>query len=158
VRISIGFSTSRAWYSAIIRAFTRAPVSHTFFLLEGALLGETIVLEEGTFGWSTRSREDFERGNVIVELVTPAHPIAFGVRRALAWLGQRYDYAGLFGMFFVMLARARGWRIKNPLASPHANFCSEMAVRVLQDSGYPGASALDPSTTTPADLLAFLRA
>lgn len=156
MKILVGFSTSDAWYSRIIRKFTRAKCSHTFILLEKALLGEDLVLEEGTFGWSMRSRSDFEQGNTIVELVDPRHPVDLGVRRALAWLGQRYDYSGLLGMFFVMLARARGWRIKNPLASPHANFCSEMNTRILQWSGYPGAHLLDPSTTTPEDLLEFL--
>jgi hypothetical protein len=157
VKIQIGFSTSDAWYSRVIRTFTRAKCSHTFFLID-SFMGEQIVLEEGTLGWSMRPRSAFENGNTIVELVDPKHPIDLGVRRALTWLGQRYDYAGLLGMFFVMIARARGWRIRNPLASPHANFCSEMAVRVLQDSGYPGAAVLDPATTTPEDLRGFLLA
>ena len=35
-------------------------------------------------------------------------------------------------------------------------FCSEAIVRTLQAANYPGASALDPASTTPEALLEFM--
>lgn len=153
----IGFSTSKAWYSAIIRWFTGARVSHTFFLI--TLWGREMVLEEGVFGWSLRTRENFEHGNVIVELVTPKRTLQIDValRQSLDWLGSRYDYAGLLGMLPVMVARWFGKKLRNPLASSHAMFCSEAGARILQLADYPGAETLDPVDTTPEDLLRFLQ-
>ena len=151
----IGFSTSTAWYSDIIRRATRAKVSHTFLLL--TLWGREVVLEEGVFGWSMRTRENFERsGNRIVEVVKPEVPIDVAVRQSLDWLGQRYDYAGLVGMAWVMFCRWLHKKVRNPLASHHAMFCSEANTRILQIAQYPGAERLNPSTTTPEDLLTFL--
>lgn len=157
MHVRIGFSTSTAWYSRVIRWATRAAVSHTFLLL--VLWGREMVLEEGVFGWSLRTRDNFEAsGNKIVELVTPHVSIDVAVRQSLDWLGQRYDYAGLVGMSWVMLTRWLGKMRRNPLASSHAMFCSEAGARILQEAGYPGAEKLDPPDTTPEDLLKFLRA
>lgn len=150
----IGFSTSDAWYSRIIRRFTKSPVSHTFLLVE--VLGRDLVFEEGPDGFHARTVENFSRGNRIVTIIEPKHPIDTGVEAAFVWLGQRYDYIGLFGMFFVMVARWFGRKIKNPMSSASSMFCSEANTRVLQLSGYPGAETLDPSSTSPADLMEFL--
>lgn len=154
MNVRIGFSTSDAWYSKVIRWFTKARCSHTFFLIDVG--GHEVVLEEGMFGWSARARCLFERGNTVVELVEPHVSIEKGVLDSLDWLGQRYDYVGLVGMLPVMLARWVGKKLRNPLASSSAMFCSEAGARVLQDAGYPGAEKLDPPSTTPEDLLEFL--
>jgi hypothetical protein len=154
LNVRIGFSTSDAWYSGIIRRFTRSPVSHTFLLVEVA--GHSIVLEEGPDGFRARTIENFTRGNRIVTLITPLHPVERGVEEAITWLGQRYDYFGVLGMAAVLVYRWFGKKRRNPLASSRSMFCSEANTRILQVSGYPGADKLDPESTSPADLLEFL--
>lgn len=154
MRARIGFSTSDAWYSRIIRRFTKSEVSHTFLLVE--VLGRDLVFEEGPDGFHARTVENFSKGNRIVRVIEPKYPIDAGVEAAFVWLGQRYDYVGLLGMFFVMVARWFGKKIHNPMSSASSMFCSEAGARVLQLSGYPGSEALDPAATTPMDLMEFL--
>lgn len=154
MNVRIGFSTSDAWYSRLIRRFTKSSVSHTFLLVEVA--GHGIVLEEGPDGFHARTIENFSRGNRVVVLLSLEHPIDKGVEEAITWLGQRYDYLGVLGMFAVLVYRWFGKKRRNPLASSRSMFCSEANTRILQVSGYPGADKLDPESTSPADLLAFL--
>jgi hypothetical protein len=116
-----------------------------------------LVLEEGVFGWSMRTLDSLAAHDRIVDVITPSHPIDVGIQKSFDWLGQRYDYIGLFGMFFVMVARWFKKKIRNPLSSSTSMWCSEAGAKILQISGYPGAEKLDPPTTTPEDLRDFLR-
>lgn len=153
--IRVGFSTSTAWYSRVIRWFTRAKCSHAFLIVD--VMGVELVLEEGVTGYSTRTLENMVKsGSTIVQIVEPCVPLDKGVTWSMARLGQRYDYAGLFGMAWVVFWRALKKRVANPLASHKAMFCSEEVVRVLQESGYPGADALDAPSTDPETLRVFL--
>lgn len=154
MNIRIGFSTSKTWYARVIRWFTKSKVSHTFFVVPA--LGHELVFEEGTFGWTVRTLEDLAKQDTIVALVTPKYPILVGFEKSLKDLGQPYGYGVLLGMFFVMIARSMGRRIRNPFRSAHSMICSERGISVLQDSGYPGSEHFDPATTTPEDLLEFV--
>jgi hypothetical protein len=153
--IRVGFSTSSAWYSRVIRWFTKAKCSHAFLVAD--VMGVELVLEEGMTGYSTRTLANMVRsGSVIIQIFDPAVPLDKGVTWSMSRLGQRYDYAGLFGMAWVMFWRAFKKRVRNPFASHHAMFCSEEVVRVLQESGYPGADTLDAPSTDPETLRLFL--
>jgi hypothetical protein len=155
----ICFSTSRAWYSRVIRWATGAKVSHTFLLVYHAVLGVDMVLEASMLGFTMRPLESFLlAGNVIEEMVTPKVPVEGAVRDSLRWLDEFYDYGGLLGMAWVMLGRAFGRQWKNPLRNPRALFCSEAVTKVLQAAGHPGVAHLDPGSTSPEDLLEALRA
>lgn len=157
MNIAVGFSTSTAWYSRVIRWATGAKCSHAFLLVN--LMGVPMVFEEGVFGYSTRTLENMRKdGSQVVALIPPVVPIDDAFRESFKWLGQRYDYAGLVGMAWVMLSRAFRHKVKNPLASSHAMFCSEEVTRVLQSAKYPGADALDARSTDPETLRKFLMA
>ncbi len=155
LNIRVGFSTSNAWYSTLIRKVTKAKCSHAFLIM--SVLGQDLVFEEGVTGYSTRTLENMEKsGSTIVQVVVPKVDLTVGMTWSLARLGQRYDYAGLFGMAWVMFWRALKKKVHNPLASNKAMFCSEEVTRVLQESGFPGSEKLDPPTTDPESLRLFL--
>ena len=153
--VVFGFSTSRAWYSRLIRWATKSKCSHTFLLVN--VEGELLVFQEGPLGYGVRSFEAFKTENEVVDLVPPKHSILEGFRKSLVELGQPYAYVQLVGFGLVLLARTLGWHLShNPFSSKRSTFCSERGARVLQDSGYPGSERLEPSMTSPEDLLEFL--
>jgi hypothetical protein len=100
----------------------------------------------------------------VVELVpTPPEmraPVEAAVRKSMASLGELYDYEGLLGMAWVEIAKR--WlhrKVLNPLRSARTLFCSDAVVQlILQPAGWPGSFGLDPQSTSPADLLKFLKA
>jgi len=152
--IRIGFSTSRAWYSRLIRAVTKSRCSHTFLVVD--LLGVPMVLEEGAFGYLPSRRLADVPADELVGLYVPKAPqvqLEEAVRASLSEVGQMYGYLVLLGMAVVYSGRWLGHKWRNPLASPHSNICSERGCKVLQAAGEPGVSSMDPSATSPEDLL-----
>lgn len=156
MRFRVGFSTSNAWYSRVIRWATGAKCSHAFLI--SSALGVVVGIEEGTFGYSIRTLENMRAsGSTIVEELEAPVSLDDAVAKSFAWLGSRYDYTGLLGMAWVQVCRFfRHKTVRNPLASSHAMFCSESVARVLQMAGYPGAQHLDPSSTDPETLRLFM--
>lgn len=155
--IRVGFSTCRKnLISRIIRWFSKSQTSHAWLLLEGSFLGMDMVLQATEGGFQLTPYETFKSGNDVVCLIEPVCPLDEGVRKAADWLGGNYDYFGLIGSAVVLIGRWFKRKWKNPLNAPHAMFCSEAVVYVLQAANYPGAAALDPSATTPQDLMDFL--
>lgn len=154
--IYVGFSTTNGLLSRIIRWATRATVSHTFLIVDDTTLGGPLVIEEAWCGCRVTTLERFQKSARVVDVLVPPVPLESAVREAVAMLGQRYDWAGLVGMLFVLVGRYLGRKVRNPLRSAHAMFCSELNTRILQEAGYPGAEALDASATDPDDLRGFM--
>lgn len=116
-----------------------------------------MVMEATEVGFRYIPLASFEKNNDIIEVVTPRFPLDVGVHAANYWLGESYDFVGLVASFFVILGRWLKRKVKNPVQNPRAMFCSEAVTRVLQLSGYPGTSDLDPASVTPQDLLDLLK-
>lgn len=156
--VFVGFSTPRHWnpLSALIRAMTRSRTSHAWLLVEDPAFRLRLVLEAHSSGFRLVSFTRFVKDNIVVALVEPPHPIEPGLPEAGEWLGESFDVLGLAGIFLTLVARwfrQRPWR--NPFPTASALFCSEAVIRTLRAARYPGAAALEPETTTPAELLAF---
>jgi hypothetical protein len=150
----VGFSTSKtSWVSKIIRWFTAGRTSHTFLVYHDSDWGREMVMEATQGGYRIVPFEHYK--NSLVAIFTPKHSIDVGLAKSVDWLGENYDYKGLFGMAWVELGRwlKRKWR--NPWQSSTSMFCSEAVVRVLQGSSYPGAEQFDPGSTDPETLLRF---
>jgi hypothetical protein len=155
--IKIGFSTNtKNPLSRFIRWVTRSQYSHCFLIVEGAFFGVDMALEADQYGFRLVPLEQFAKQHDVRLVVTPRAPLDEGVRQAAGWLGESYDFTGLFGMAFVLFGRWLHRKWKNPLRAAHAMFCSEAIVYVLQAANYPGAAELDPSGTDPEALAEFL--
>jgi hypothetical protein len=154
----IGFSTTNALLSRIIRRFTKSRVSHAFLVYWDVDFARDMVMEAMGRGFRIVPLDKFRRHNDVVGVFTPRHPIERGLRCAVDWLGTDYDARGLIGMALVVVAR---WftlrRRRNPFGTSRALFCSEAVARACVWSDYPGFT-LDPEATTPQDLFDFFAA
>lgn len=155
--ILIGFSTSRSWISAVIRWFTRSKVSHAFISYYDPVYQEPMVLEADSTGFRIITLARFNTSNQVVEMVPPKIDVSGSMAFIGQWLGTPYDWKSLFGEGLVMLLRRLGRRIRNPFTSSSKLICSESVVRLLQHAKYPGAETLIPDSTSPEDLLDFLK-
>jgi hypothetical protein len=156
--IKVGFSTHRRNpLSALVRFLTGSKASHCWLLIQDEpFFGIPMVMEATEVGFRYIPLSVFKARNDIVAVVSSPYPLEKGVHAANAWLGKNYDFLGFFSTFFVLVGRWLKRKIKNPVRSSRAMFCSEAVARVLQASGYPGISGLDPSSVTPQDLLDLL--
>jgi len=116
-----------------------------------------MVMEATEVGFRYIPFSVFSGKNDVLEVITPPHPLDKGVHMANAWLGESYDFVGLFSTFFVIVGRWLKRKVKNPGQSSRAMFCSEAVTRVIQASEYPGTVDLDPASVTPQDLLDLLK-
>lgn len=157
VKVRIGFSTSRHLLSYVIRWFTKSKASHAWILVSDSFLGQDMVMQATMGGFQMESFESFKKRHKVVTILDPNFPLDKGVQKAAHWLGFRYDYLGLFGSLFVIMGRWLNRKWKNPLNDSNALFCSEVAVMVLEESGFPGARPLDAPSVSPGDLMEFLR-
>lgn len=156
----IGFSTTDALLSRLIRRLTGSRVSHAFLVYRDVDFDREMVMEAAGAGFRIVPLDKFERHNRIVAIVTPRHPIDEGLKAAVDWLGEGYDAPGLVGMAILLVLRAlrrRKLRLRNLLANRRALFCSEAVARACRAARYPGFER-DPETTTPQDLFAFFAA
>lgn len=156
--IRIGFSTSTGLVSRAIRAFTRAKVSHCFLIVDDSFFGVTLVMEAQRNGFVLVPFKGYAESHQVIAVMEPLFPLDTGVKLSAEWLGTRYDYLGVVGMALVIAGRWLGRKVRNPLVSSHAVFCSEVLARVAIASEYPGSGALDPDDVSPAELLAFFSA
>lgn len=153
---AIGFSRARgwsAWFSRIVRALTKSPVSHVWILYHDADFQALMIIEAHAKGFRLVPYTMFIRENEVVAIYRPRINIDAGLPEAAKWLGTYYDYAGLVGMAVVIFGRWLKKRWRNPWRSSRSQFCSEAVVRVLQYAKYPGIEHLDSETTDPKQLL-----
>ncbi len=158
--VRIGFSTTDALLSRIVRALTRSKVSHAFLVYFDVDFDRDMVMEAVGAGFRIVPLDKFARHNRIVDVVTPRFPIDEGLRAAVDWLGESYDARGIVGMAILLAVRALRRRTRgarNLLASRRALFCSEAVARACRACKYPGFDR-DPETTTPQDLYQFFMA
>jgi hypothetical protein len=159
-RIRIGVSYPKKWnpLSPLIRWVMGTPYSHIWILLDDALFDEDMVLGAENEGFTLFPYERFLLTNNVVKIYDP-HPdyhLEVGLRQAVTLIGEPYDKLGLLGMAWVMLGRWLKRKVRNPLASKKALFCSESVAMVLVKSAVPEAAMLIPERATPEDVVAVL--
>lgn len=80
-----------------------------------------------------------------------------GLRETQALIGNRYDWAGLFGgLFKLLMLKWFGWAIKSPWHSKGRLFCSEYVAMVLSVSD-PDDYRLEPWMSRPTDIMRYAR-
>src|SRR3954469_13142186 len=142
--VYIGFSTTRLWLSRVIRWLTRSRFSHCWVRHPSSVWGGTWITHADwpvvrQWPWQAATKQWS-----VKQLYAPR----FDIRPALLAVRKdfeaRYDIPGLLGMVFVELAWK--WfrrRIKNPLASPKAVFCSEFIAEIFRAAKLPGTEKWD---------------
>lgn len=155
MQIKLGFSYSDSYISRFIRWVTSSPISHTFLWIE--LDGKEFVAEASFTGFRLILKRNWDKDNIVYEIVEPIVPLDKGWESAEDWLGEAYGWKGLIGYGLVILARKLKRQLHNPFHEHRSLFCSEANAIVIQDSGWPGSEKLDPASMSPADLFAFLK-
>lgn len=157
--LKIVFATTKNPLSVLIRKITKSPTSHCFFAFDVVNDKHHLMLEAGFSGVEFNDYDTYKKSHVIVAEYT----LATGPERkeylnkALDYLDEKYDFAGLFGGAWVLLGRWFKKTWKNPLQSSKAMFCSEYVATVLKEAGHPKLQDLNPSEVTPKDLLELLK-
>lgn len=149
--VLICLSASSEWYGSAIRALTKADVNHAFIAYTSKEWG-------GYWGVQTD-----ERGVVKVPVENIKHKyvecyefpdldLATAMVPFRDFVGERYDWLGIFGFLIKLIAwRVFGRSIVNPTHGRGQQFCSEAVVRFLQkvDGMYDWVKVMDPSGVAP---------
>jgi hypothetical protein len=158
MKVLIGFSTSDYWVSKIIRFFTRAPVSHTYIIIDDIPDVGHELYEAAWCGFRMSTREKLTAGSTVIvkEVSVPMVPGA-AVALCRSWLNTPYAYRALVGEAWVQVGKWLGKRWPNPWPDPHHMFCSEAATYLLQLCAGDAAlharvKDLDPRKTDPYEL------
>src|SRR5512138_3338533 len=152
--VKLAFTHKNSFLDTAIRFFSgrKSKVSHVAFIVDDPAMSKNgMVYEAGWRGfvavpWDKwRGRYEYVIIPALAEPLDEAFPLIVG------WLGNSYDYSGLFGMVWVRVGRWFHRRFRNPFRSRNSLFCSEAAVRAMQAVNYPEAKSMDPETITPED-------
>ena len=159
MKISVGFNTTEGWIARVIRWFTRSPRSHAF-LHFGDEHTDTIF-EASPQGFRMAPLWDRGDAGELTEIdVTKYVDVQKAYSLCAQWWNTPYDYRGLLGEAWVMFGKwVFGMKWENPIATPHAMFCSEACMYVLQDTwlgAWPYWLHNDPRSVDPGELMDML--
>lgn len=136
------------------------PYSHIWILLEDALFDIDMMLGTENIGFVPLPYERFLEESNVIEVFDPdpSYKLEVGLYELVKRIGQPYDKVGLLGMGWVVaLARWFKRKVRNPLASSHAMWCSESVAFLLAKSAVPEAAMLVPERVTPKDVVEVLQ-
>ncbi len=99
-------------------------------------------------------RKKYEQGNHIFHEHAFKPNMSEALRHTYDHLGDQYDYAGIFGFAWMIICwRLFSRRIRNPLASASAMWCSEFALHLNHGDIIAEWNGLDPELTHCQHLL-----
>lgn len=154
--VKVLFSTSNDLISKLIRWFTKGKVSHS--AIETKLAGVPIVMHAVAGGVKIVPKTKWLKDNTLVASFSTKANLDSGIIHSVHHLGDKYDYVGLFGMIWVIVARWLGKKIKNPWASANAVICTEFVLHLDHNKLIKEWKKLDIEATTPQQLLDATRA
>jgi hypothetical protein len=148
--VAVGFSTTNAPISRLIRLVTREPVTHAWILHEA--YGSNYVMEASLFaGFRVVSYQWFRKHNQVFHVEPVAERLQFigvdaraRVNRVAEELGDAYDVWNFVGYVLPKLLAFR---------SPTKLLCTEVMIRYFVPEFCKG---LDPERTTAGQLMAAL--
>lgn len=157
--IYLGFSTTNIWLSRLIRFATGSKYSHCWVRHGSAVWGGLWVTHAD---WPVVRQWPWEVATAkwtVKQMYAPRFDIGPALRAVRGDLEDRFDIPGLFGMAFVEVAwRWFGRKIRNPLGSPRAMFCSEFLAHILVAARLPGTEGWDPRSLSPEDVADYVAA
>jgi hypothetical protein len=133
--VFIGFCKGKGVLSRIIEWASGGGPSHAFLVYQSQELGWIAISAEAR-GLLVLPAEAMENVCGLYYFPGEAGVLLSGIQKNRQWLGAPYDIGGLLGMGWVEVC----WhwikrRVKNPLDSKSAWFCSEFTAKVAADSG-----------------------
>lgn len=152
--IRIVFTAGTHWVSRAIRWVLRSEVSHVFIDYPSAVWGGRWVAES-TKGGVRKVPAIKARNHLHSEFVC-RFDARSGFSAVSRYFGDEYDYVG--AAVVGVLALLWRWfkvKVRNPLRSSRAQFCSELVARILIGSNVPGTERWDPEKAGPGRLLRF---
>jgi len=155
VPVKVGFCTSRGILARISQWFTGAKATHCYILLQVGTLD--IVLHSTFGGVQMAPKNKWSKRNIILAEYSVLPDISVGLRKAVSFLGAKYDYAGYLGLIPVFIGRWLGQKWKNPGGSPNALVCSELLVHLRGGGSIPEWMHLDVGSAGPGDLHALCK-
>ena len=158
IKTLLCLSASSEFYGRWIRRITRSPVNHAFIMFQhpdfsGDRWWAVQVAEQGVV---MEPAEKVVHGPTLTLLECYEYQDGSlwpGVQANFDAMGDKYDWAGIFG-FLIMIEAKRlfGIKIPNLYHGTGRYFCSEYCASVLKRSNIHWAKCLDPSTISPANL------
>jgi len=158
--VSIGFSTTNKWFSAVIRWITRGAVSHAWIAYNDHTLGLRMVLQAEAWCVELRPWQRWLKENKWVSefRLINRNPLVALQNRAHD-IGAKYDWKA--GFWTGLASWVKRWiKVRftfRPSRSPKRLMCSEVVVRFLKDLNVACVKELDEETTSPAELLDSVR-
>jgi hypothetical protein len=148
-QIYVAFSEGNTLVSRLIKLFTRSRYSHSFLLYWDHNFNQFVAIGDDWNGWCLTTADT---ENTICVAETPVD-LWKGMRANAHNLGSFYDYPGFIGMLWPIFGERffrakRQWR--NPFDVKSWFICSEIATKVIQDSGLD--LGLLPASTHPQRL------
>lgn len=152
--ITAAFSTPKRWslVSWAIKLFTKSRVSHCLIGVE--VHGIRMFLHCTSGGVKLTPRLKFEKHNDVLYEYEFIPDMGASLKHTYEHLDEAYDYGGLFGFAWVLLAwRIFRRKIRNPLSSARAMWCSEFMLHLNHDNLIQEWRGLDPELTHCQHLL-----
>lgn len=148
---SVIFAHGRGPVPWLIMKLTKSKVSHAAVGFD--LWGFPMVVHASIGGIRVLPRSKFSKKHVLIAEYAVKTDITKGLQHTASLIDRNYDYKGLFGFLFVIMAAWFKRKIKNPLASPTALFCSEFVLHLDKDDEIPEWNDFEYETTTPGQLM-----
>lgn len=147
--ITFGFSTSNSIASGIMRWFTKSKASHAWIAFDSSELGIRMIMHATIGGFKLNQWNKWKKNKIIVAEFECLEDLSDGLKIMASQLDNHYDYLEV-----IMLAFKRWFKkFKNPIQDKTRLSCSEALTLLLQTHNF--ALDMDPSSTTPEDLLNF---
>lgn len=162
MRMIIGFSSGRGWFSKVIRWFTtkfgKQPVetTHTYVRVEWDELDADVIFGADSVGIVPQMYDDFVAKNDVVDEFEVLEADGGAVMRQViqnGWVGHPYGYwnAGVTGLRKLFGNAVRGLATQ----SPKQMICTEFSLRVLKLAG--AGLDFDVETTHCPEMMAAMR-
>lgn len=156
--VLIGLSRSKGFFQWAVRKLTGSKVNHAFILYRSNLWGGWWAVQVDDKGVRIVPSEYLESNSTSVVLYSYERNIEHSLSDIRGEVGEDYDYAGILGFFIRIIAwKVAKKKIRNALHRKNELFCSELVAKFLRCASVKGATQLNPSTTSPQDILEFVQ-
>jgi hypothetical protein len=138
--ITVAFSAPKKWslLSWGIKKFTKSKVSHC--LIGTEICGIPMFLHCTGGGVKVSRRDNYLKTDDLIYEYEFVPDMQEGLAHAWSHIDDNYDYAGIFGFAWVIIAWQ--WlkrKVRNPVASPNSMWCSEFVLHLNTHGDHAGA-------------------